>query len=69
MYYKIYFKQLSCHSFYSFRCFLESTGLRAVNSFSRLNSPTLAWAPMLYLPSSSEVLGTKSATLQLCLDI
>lgn len=63
------YKQLSCYSSYSFCCLSESTGLRAIKSFSRLNSPTSAWAPMLYLPSSSDVLGTKSATLQLLFDI
>jgi len=47
-------------SSYCFCCFCVSTGLRATKSFSRLNRPTSAWAPILYLPSSSDVLGTKS---------
>lgn len=46
-------------------CFSDSTGLRAASSFCRLYWPTLAWAPILYLPSSSDVLGTKSGTSQL----
>lgn len=47
---------------YCFCCVCVSTGIRATKSFSRFKRPTFAWAPMLYLPSSSDVLGIKSAT-------
>lgn len=48
-------------------CSMVSTGVRASRSFSRLNRPTLAWAPILYLPSSSDVLGTKSENISFLL--
>lgn len=43
-----------------------SSGFRASRSFCRLNRPTLAWAPILYRPSSSDVLGTKSIQRKQC---
>lgn len=47
---------------YSCFCLGSNKGFRACNSLLRLNSPTLAWFPILYLLSSSDVFGTKSVS-------